>query len=97
MEKAEAAQTVQEDLGKIFLLMFRSEQLRAMKKPGKKEVEILEDGQEVVWMKGGRGGLGNASFATPTNQAPEHAQPGEAGVEGWKVLELKVLADDRVW
>src|SRR5579862_7893718 len=60
---------------------------------GKKEVEILEDGQEVVWMRGGRGGLGNASFATPTNQAPEHAQPGEAGVEGWKVLELKVLAD----
>ena len=59
----------------------------------KKEVEILEDGQEVVWIKGGRGGLGNARFATPTNQAPEHAQPGEAGSEGWKVLELKVLAD----
>ncbi len=58
-----------------------------------KEVEILEDGQEVIWMRGGRGGLGNASFATPTNQAPEHAQPGEPGVEGWKVLELKVLAD----
>jgi GTPase len=58
-----------------------------------KEVEILEDGQEVIWLKGGRGGLGNASFATPTNQAPEHAQPGEPGVEGWKVLELKVLAD----
>jgi GTP-binding protein len=60
---------------------------------GKKEVEILEDGQEVIWMPGGRGGLGNAQFATPTNQAPEHAQPGEDGVEGWKVLELKVLAD----
>ena len=60
---------------------------------GKKEVEILEDGQEVIWMPGGRGGLGNAQFATPTNQAPEHAQPGEEGVEGWKVLELKVLAD----
>src|SRR3984885_12187472 len=60
---------------------------------GKKEVEILEDGQEVVWLKGGRGGLGNAEFATPTNQAPEHSQPGEPGVEGWKVLELKVLAD----
>jgi GTP-binding protein len=58
-----------------------------------KEVEILEDGHEMVWLKGGRGGLGNASFATPTNQAPEHAQPGEPGVEGWKVLELKVLAD----
>ncbi len=60
---------------------------------GEKEVEILEDGQEIVWIKGGRGGLGNASFATPTNQAPEHAQPGEPGHEGWKVLELKVLAD----
>jgi len=60
---------------------------------GVKEVEILEDGQEYIWLAGGRGGLGNAQFATPTNQAPEHAQPGEAGVEGWKVLELKVLAD----
>jgi len=60
---------------------------------GSKEAEILEDGQEIIWMKGGRGGLGNAAFATATNQAPEHAQPGEAGEEGWKVLELKVLAD----
>lgn len=60
---------------------------------GQKEVEILEDNQEVVWLKGGRGGLGNARFATATNQAPEHAQPGEAGQEAWKVLELKVLAD----
>jgi len=55
--------------------------------------EILEDGQEFVWVKGGRGGLGNKNFATPTNQAPEYAQPGEVGSEGWKVLELKVLAD----
>jgi GTP-binding protein len=60
---------------------------------GKQEAEILEDGQEVIWLKGGRGGLGNAKFATATNQAPEHAQPGEPGVEGWKLLELKVLAD----
>ena len=59
----------------------------------KKEAEILEDGQEITWIPGGRGGLGNARFATPTNQAPEHAQPGEAGEEGWKILELKVLAD----
>jgi len=60
---------------------------------GKKEVEILEHGQEMVLMHGGRGGLGNARFATATNQAPEHAQPGEPGKEGWKILELKVLAD----
>jgi GTP-binding protein len=57
------------------------------------EGEILTDGQEIIWMKGGRGGLGNAKFATATNQAPEYAQPGEIGLEGWKVLELKVLAD----
>ncbi len=60
---------------------------------GEVQAEILEHGQEIIWLKGGRGGLGNAQFATPTNQAPEHAQPGEPGVEGWKVLELKVLAD----
>lgn len=60
---------------------------------GEQEVEILEDGQEVIWIRGGRGGMGNAHFATATNQAPEHAQPGEPGSEGWKVLELKVLAD----
>jgi GTP-binding protein len=60
---------------------------------GQKEVEILEEGQEVIWMKGGRGGLGNSNFATPTNQVPEHSQPGEDGSEGWKNLELKVLAD----
>src|SRR4026208_312980 len=60
---------------------------------GEKEAEILEDGQEIIWIPGGKGGWGNSHFATPTNQAPEHAQPGEPGVEGWKVLELKVLAD----
>lgn len=60
---------------------------------GEVEAEILEDGEEVILMAGGRGGLGNSNFATPTNQAPEHAQPGEPGVEGWKILELKVLAD----
>ncbi len=60
---------------------------------GNKEVEILQDGEEVILMKGGRGGLGNSNFKTATNQAPDYAQPGEPGVEGWKVLELKVLAD----
>ncbi len=60
---------------------------------GKEEAEILEDGQEIILMKGGRGGLGNSHFATPTNQAPQHSQPGEEGEEAWKILELKVLAD----
>lgn len=60
---------------------------------GTKELEILHDGEERVWLPGGKGGLGNSHFKTPTNQAPEHAQPGLPGVEGWKVLELKVLAD----
>jgi GTP-binding protein len=55
--------------------------------------EILEDGQEAILMKGGRGGLGNSNFKTSTNQAPEYAQPGENGEEGIRVLELKVLAD----
>ena len=56
-------------------------------------IEILEDGEEKILLKGGRGGLGNSHFATPTNQAPEHAQPGEAGIETFVTLELKVLAD----
>jgi GTP-binding protein len=60
---------------------------------GNIEAEILHDGQEIIWLKGGRGGLGNSNFATPTNQVPEHAQPGEPGIEGWKNIELKVLAD----
>ncbi len=60
---------------------------------GNQEVEILEEGQEIIWLRGGRGGLGNSNFATPTNQVPEHSQPGEPGVEGLKNLELKVLAD----
>ncbi|MGN6619160.1 MAG: GTPase ObgE [Ilyomonas sp.] len=60
---------------------------------GKIDAEILEDGQEVIWLAGGRGGLGNQHFATATNQAPDYAQPGEEGTEASKVLELKVLAD----
>ncbi len=60
---------------------------------GETVAEILEHGQEIIIMKGGRGGLGNSNFKSPTNQAPDYAQPGEDGVEGWVVLELKVLAD----
>jgi len=60
---------------------------------GELEAEILNDGQEVILMPGGMGGRGNAYFKTSTNQTPEYSQPGEPGREGWKVLELKVLAD----
>jgi GTPase len=60
---------------------------------GEVEVEILEHGQEIIWVHGGRGGMGNAHFVTATNQAPEHAQPGEPGSEAWKIVELKILAD----
>jgi GTP-binding protein len=56
-------------------------------------LEITEDGQEVILLSGGRGGLGNSHFKTSTKQAPRHAQPGEPGQERWFVLELKVLAD----
>lgn len=55
--------------------------------------EITEDGQTEILVAGGRGGLGNAHFKTSTNQSPRYAQPGESGLEEWKILELKVLAD----
>lgn len=55
--------------------------------------EMIEPGEERVLCKGGRGGLGNNNFKTPTLQTPRFAQPGEEGQEGWFILELKVLAD----
>lgn len=55
--------------------------------------EITENGRQTILLPGGRGGLGNTHFKSPTNQAPTYAQPGEDGQEGWFILELKVLAD----
>ena len=55
--------------------------------------ELVEPGQEYILCQGGRGGWGNDHFKSPTNQTPRYAQPGEEGVEGWFILELKVLAD----
>ena len=60
---------------------------------GEQLFEITEDGQEVILLKGGRGGMGNDHFKSATNQTPQHAQTGEAGLEAWVILELKVLAD----
>ena len=55
--------------------------------------EITEDGEARVLTAGGRGGLGNWHFKSPTQQTPRFAQPGEDGKEEWIILELKVLAD----
>jgi len=55
--------------------------------------EITKDGQEIILLKGGRGGLGNAHFKTSTNRTPRYSQPGEDSIEGFFILELKVLAD----
>ncbi len=55
--------------------------------------EITEHGQEKIIARGGRGGLGNARFKSATMQTPRFAQPGEDAIEGWFILELKILAD----
>ena len=55
--------------------------------------EVTADGEQLVLLKGGRGGLGNWHFKSATNQTPRYAQPGEEGDEGTFILELKVLAD----
>jgi GTPase len=60
---------------------------------GEIDFEITEDGQTEVLTPGGRGGLGNWHFRTATLQSPRFAQPGEPGLEQWKILELKILAD----
>jgi len=60
---------------------------------GQFECEVTEDGQSVILVPGGKGGLGNDHFKSSTFQAPKFAQPGEEGIESWKILELKLLAD----
>jgi GTP-binding protein len=60
---------------------------------GKILCEVTQDGEDIILLRGGRGGLGNANFKSATNRTPRYSQPGEQGIEGWYVLELKLLAD----
>jgi GTP-binding protein len=60
---------------------------------GQLDMEITEDGEERILLRGGRGGMGNNHFKTPTQQTPRYSQPGEPGHQKWKIFELKVLAD----
>ena len=60
---------------------------------GEVVLEMMEDGQREILCQGGAGGLGNDNFKSPTNRTPREFTPGEPGVDGWFIFELKVLAD----
>lgn len=60
---------------------------------GKVIADMSGENKREVILRGGKGGLGNMNFATPTMQAPKYAQPGQPGHELWVLLELKVIAD----
>lgn len=55
--------------------------------------EINDEGEEIIMVEGGLGGRGNSHFKSSINQTPRYAQPGRKEIEGWFILELKILAD----
>jgi len=59
----------------------------------KQELEIVSHDEEAILIQGGRGGQGNTHYKSATNQTPRYAQNGQPGIEAWKILELKLLAD----
>ncbi|CAG5012492.1 GTPase Obg [Dyadobacter sp. CECT 9275] len=79
--------------GKDIILEVPLGTIAKLAETGEELFEITEDGQQVILLRGGRGGMGNDHFKSSTNQTPQYAQPGEAGLEAWVILELKVLAD----
>lgn len=79
--------------GKDIILEVPLGTIARLAETGEQLFEITEDGQEVILLKGGRCGMGNDHFKSATNQTPQHAQPGEPGLEAWIILELKILAD----
>jgi GTP-binding protein len=73
----------------------KSKSKTSSRKPVRGEImgDVVEDGQEIVVVRGGRGGRGNVHFLSSTNRAPDHAEPGGVGEALWLRLELKLLAD----
>ena len=78
---------------RMFISTFPVVLLSMMPRRASMSVDVMHDGQTVLLLKGGRGGLGNFQFRTSTNQAPRYAQPGEPMQEMTVILELKLLAD----
>jgi GTP-binding protein len=79
--------------GKDFILEVPLGTIAKNAETGEFQCEITEDGQTHILVSGGRGGLGNDHFKSPTNRTPKYSQPGEEGLDEWHILELKLLAD----